>query len=71
MGQNAPTKKKLVFALRDFNDVHNNLQSVQEGLANEMTAIWQRIMKDGPKKKQLGDYFEFEYVPLPNVCVEE
>jgi hypothetical protein len=36
-----------------------------------MTAIWQRIMKDGPKKKQLGDYFEFEYVPLPNVCVEE
>jgi len=37
-------------------------------LALEMTAIWQRIMPKGP---QLGDCFEFEYVPLPNVCVEE
>jgi hypothetical protein len=25
-------------------------------------------MPDGP---QLGAFFEFEYVPLPNVCVEE
>jgi hypothetical protein len=32
-----------------------------------MTAIWGRIMPKGP---QLGDFFEFEYVPLPNVTVE-
>jgi len=34
---------------------------------NDMNEIWQRIMPNGP---QLGNYFEFEFVPLPNKSVE-
>jgi len=51
-----------VVALRDFSN-HHNLEKVKTSFAKDINQVWGKIM---PKGQQIGDYFEIEYVPLPN-----
>jgi hypothetical protein len=56
-----------VFALRDFSN-HHNLEKEKTSFAKDINQVWGKIM---PKGQKIGDYFEIEYVPLPNKWVEE
>ena len=57
-----------MFALRDFNNRQHNLEKVKTSFAKDINQVWGKIMPEGQK---IGDYFEIEYVPLPNKWVEE
>ena len=46
MGTSAPTKKKLVFAVRDFDTTHNNLENIKANLSKDMNEILDQIEKE-------------------------
>lgn len=62
-GLNTTTKKKLLFALRDFSEEHHNLEILKKTFAGDINKVWKIIMRNGP---EIGVYFEIEFVPLPN-----
>ena len=63
VGLNTANRKKLVFALRDFNKDDDNLEKLKEKFAKDIGDVWRKIMPNGP---EIDDYFEIKFVPLPN-----
>jgi hypothetical protein len=43
VGSSAATKKKLVFALRDFDTTNNNLENIKANLSKDMNEILDKI----------------------------
>lgn len=64
--------KKLLFVLRDFNDVGNNYSNFMNQISVDIDTIWGKIYKpDKYKDKRAQDFFDIEFCMLPHKVFQE
>mmetsp|Transcript_12329 Transcript_12329/g.18477 ORF Transcript_12329/g.18477 Transcript_12329/m.18477 type:complete len:516 (+) Transcript_12329:51-1598(+) len=60
-------KKKVLVAIRDYDDLEFSRSEVEDALLKEMERVWERIVKKGIfYDKSVSDVFSFQFYFLPN-----